>query len=174
MNIHTLRRIHTNTYTIIPTRVQENLPGITDLDPNERTKILTTLTNEDKLGKRSSTASLASSSGTIDLTDDLSPKKQKLVISEEEDPVLFMYNKMKLDELKDFMRWNNAPVGGTKIELVQRAVDGHNLGVIFLQIVFSLICTHTHSLTQSLLRSLSLSQFQVPYLFVPKQTAEEN
>lgn len=108
----------------------ENLEGFTDLN------------SEDQATVREHFTALAEKRSTPSKQASPTPKKKAkvgdshevldLTVEEvsNEDEVFQMYNKMKLDELKDFMRWNNQMIGGTKPELVERCVDGHNFGAL--------------------------------------------
>eukprot|EP00602_Paraphysomonas_sp_CaronLab_P012598 CAMPEP_0185039768 /NCGR_PEP_ID=MMETSP1103-20130426/37016_1 /TAXON_ID=36769 /ORGANISM="Paraphysomonas bandaiensis, Strain Caron Lab Isolate" /LENGTH=375 /DNA_ID=CAMNT_0027578805 /DNA_START=87 /DNA_END=1214 /DNA_ORIENTATION=+ len=51
-------------------------------------------------------------------------------LSEAEQNVYAKYKAKTLDELKDYMRWNNQHITGTKTELVRRCVDGEINGAL--------------------------------------------
>ena len=109
----------------------ENLSGFTDLNAEDRAKIQE---HFDALaGKRSPpTSKVQASPKKKAKTDGVKDDVVDLTVGNDapQDEIFEIYNKMKIDELKDFMRWNKQMVGGNKTELVARCVDGHKYGAL--------------------------------------------
>lgn len=102
-----------------------DLAGYRDLTDENQRQVMQDIERNSEAKK--TTAKRKSGEGA----DASSPKKKRLSIDnfpEEEQPYFTKYNAMTVDELKDYMRWNNQPVTGTKGELVKRCIDGEMHG----------------------------------------------